>query len=406
MTMKKSTAHICASVIAALTSVTAQAEGFPVMGAISESKPIIDLRVRSESVDQAGMAEDANALTLRARLGFETGKAWNTSLLAEGDLLTPFAGSHYNSTVNGKTAYPIVADAETYEINRLQLTNTSLADTTITFGRQRINLDDQRFVGNVGWRQNEQTYDGLRVVNKSVKNLTVDVTYLDQVNRVFGKDSLVGRYHGDNYLANAAYQLPIGKLTGFAYLTDFDEAPRDSAQTLGMRFTGEKPVRKVKIAWLVSYAQQTERANNPLGFSQDFYTGEVTGTFRQYSLGVGYEVMEGNGVRAFSTPLATLHKFDGWADKFLTTPPNGLERRYVTLGYTTKGVGFLETVSANAVYHRFDSTRLGIDYGSEVDLQLQAKYQRFNFLLKYADYDADRFATDTRKYWVQLDYVW
>jgi hypothetical protein len=403
--MNKQIALISASVVAALTSVGVQAEGSPLIGAVRESKPIIDLRLRSESVDQAGMAEDADALTLRARLGFETGKAWDTSLLAEGDFLTPF-DSHYNSTVNGKTAYPIVADAETYELNRLQLTNTSIADTAITFGRQRINLDDQRFVGNVGWRQNEQTYDGLRVVNKSVKNLTVDVTYLDQVNRVFGKDSPVGRYHGDNYLANVAYQFPLGKLTGFAYLTDFDEAPRDSAQTLGMRFTGEKPVQKVKVAWLLSWAQQTERANNPLNFSEDFYTAEVTGTFRQYSVGLGYEVMEGNGVRGFSTPLATLHKFDGWADKFLTTPPNGLERRYVTLGYTTKGVGVLETVSATAVYHQFDSSRLSIDYGSEVDLQLQAKYQRFNFLLKYADYNADRFATDTHKYWVQLDYVW
>jgi hypothetical protein len=165
-------------------------------------------------------------------------------------------------------------------------------------------------------------------------------------------------------------------------------------------------VSKLKVAYLISYAQQTERTNNPLNFTQDFYAAEVTGTFRQYSVGVGYEYMEGNGVRGFSTPLATLHKFDGWADKFLTTPANGLERRYVTLGYTKKGFGLLDTVSANAVYHQFDSTRLGIDYGSEVDLQLQAKYQRFNLLLKYADYDAERAATDTNKYWLQLDYVW
>ena len=403
--MKKQKGLISAAVLAALASAGVQAEGFPVLGAVKESKPIIDLRLRSESVEQDGMTKDADALTLRARLGFETGKAWDTSFLAEGDLIWPWE-SRYNSTVNGKTAYPVVADAETYELNRIQLTNTSIADTTITLGRQRINLDDQRFVGNVGWRQNEQTYDGVRFVNKTVKNLTVDVTYLDQVNRVFGKDSPVGRYHGDNYLANVAYQLPIGKLTGFAYLTDFDEAPRDSAQTLGARFTGEKPVQKVKVAWLVSWARQTERANNPLNFSEDFYTAEVTGTFRQYSVGVGYEVLEGDGVRAFSTPLATLHKFDGWADKFLTTPPNGLERRYVTLGYTKKGLGLLDTVSATAVYHQFDSSRLSIDYGSEVDLQLQAKYQRFNFMLKYADYNADRFATDTRKYWVELDYVW
>jgi hypothetical protein len=392
--------------LALLAATNARADVFqPALGAARESKPIIDLRLRSEGVDQTGMAEDAEAITLRARLGFETGKAWNTTFLAEADLLTPFE-SHYNSTVNGKTAYPVVADAETYEVNRLQLTNTSLADTTITFGRQRINLDDQRFVGNVGWRQNEQTYDGLRVVNKSIRNLTVDVTYFDQVNRVFGKDSPVGRFNGSNYLANVAYQLPIGKLTGFAYLTDFEEAPRDSAETLGVRFTGEKPVSKVKVAWLASFARQTERANNPLSFEENFYTVELTGTFRQYSVGAGVEVLEGNGVRGFSTPLATLHKFDGWADKFLTTPPNGLERRYATLGYTKKGLGVLDTLTANAVYHQFDSNRLSIDYGSEIDLQLQAKYRRFNVLLKYADYNADSFATDTDKYWLQVDYVW
>ena len=67
--------------------------------------------------------------------------------------------SDYNSTTNGKTTYPAVADPETYEINRLQLTNTRIPMTTVTLGRQRIVLDDQRFVGNVGWRQNEQTFD-------------------------------------------------------------------------------------------------------------------------------------------------------------------------------------------------------------------------------------------------------
>ena len=390
-----------------LASGSAHADGLaPVLSAARETKPIVDLRLRSESVDQRGMAEDAEAVTLRARLGFETGKAWNTSLLAEADLLWPF-DTDYNSTVNGKTMFPVVADAETYELNRLQLTNTSLPDTTLTVGRQRINLDDQRFVGNVGWRQNEQTFDSVRVVNKSIANVTVDLTYVDEVNRVFGKDSAVGRYNGSNYLANVSYQLPaLGKLTGFAYLLDFREAPRDSSETYGLRFTGERPVRQIKVAWLASYARQQERANNPLRFEEDFYTIELTGTFRQYSLGAGLEVLEGDGVRGFSTPLATLHKFDGWADKFLTTPPNGLERHYVTLGYTTKGVGVLDTLSANAVYHRFQSNRLRIDYGSEVDLQVQAKWHRFNGLLKYAGYQADRFATDTTKYWLEINYVW
>jgi hypothetical protein len=391
---------------AVAASATVSGEGLqPVLSAARETKPIIDLRLRAETVDQAGMSEDAHAMTLRARVGFETGRAWNTTLLAEGDLLWPFDSS-YNSTVNGKAAWPVVADAETYELNRLQLTNTSIADTAVTLGRQRINLDDQRFVGNVGWRQNEQTYDSVRVVNKTIPNLTVDLSYVDQVNRVFGKESPVGRYHGSSYLANVSYQMPVGKLTGFAYLLDFEEAPRDSSETFGIRFTGERPVKKIKLAWVASFARQQERANNPLSYEADFYTAELTGTFRQYSVGAGYEMLEGDGVKGFATPLATLHKFDGWADKFLTTPPNGLERRFVTLGYLKKGFGVLDTLSASVVYHEFKSDRLNLDYGSEIDLQLQAKWQRFSGLIKYADYRADSFATDTGKYWAEINYVW
>lgn len=384
----------------------AGAQGFgPAVSAARETKPIIDFRLRSESVDQTGINEEARALTLRGRLGFETGKAWNTSLLAEADLVWPL-DTDYNSTTNGHTAYPVVVDPETYEINRLQLTNTSIPNTTVIAGRQRLIFDDHRFVANVGWRQNEQTYDSLHVINRSIPNVTLDVAYVTQVNRVFSKESPVGRYEGDNYFFNASWQSKVGKLTGFLYLTDFEEAPTDSTQTVGVRFAGERALRKIKLAYAVSFAIQEDRADNPLNYSANYSFAELTGTLRQYSLGVGYEVLEGDGVKGFSTPLATLHKFQGWADKFLTTPADGIEDRYVTVGYTKKGVGFLDTVSASAAWHDFEAERTSVDYGTELNLQLQAKYRRFSGALKYADYRADRFATDTRKWWAQIEFIW
>jgi len=267
-------------------------------------------------------------------------------------------------------------------------------------------LDDQRFVANVGWRQNEQTFDAVRVTNRSITNVTIDLAYLGRINRVFGRESPVGHYEGDNYVANVAYQTPLGKLTGFGYLLDFEEAPADSSQTLGVRFAGERVVRRVKLAYATSWASQEDRANNPLDYSDDFYALEVTGTIRQWSLGAGVEILEGDGVKGFATPLATLHKFQGWADKFLNTPPNGIDDRYVTLGYATKGVGVLDTLSASAAWHAFEAERGPLDYGSELNLQLQAKWRRFSGTLKFADYHADRFASDTRKFWVQVDFVW
>ena len=174
----------------------------------SESKPIFDARLRYEDVDQTPLAEEADAETLRVRLGFETGKAWNTALLAEGEVVTELErqlSRRHGATTQSRLSR--VPDPESEEINRLQLVNTSLPGTTITLGRQRILLDDQRFVGNVGWRQNEQTFDAVRIVNKPLAALTLDATYLNQVNRIFGRESPQGRYHGDGVLANVAYQV-------------------------------------------------------------------------------------------------------------------------------------------------------------------------------------------------------
>jgi len=414
MTMRKLLRRAPLAIL--LTTSVVRADGLdPVWGAFGETKPIFDARLRVEDVSQDPLAEDASAVTLRARIGFETGKAWNTALLVEGEGVIPLRNDYRpDPAVAQMTAYPVVADPEAYEINRLQLSNTSIPGTTVTLGRQRIALDDQRFVGPVGWRQNEQTFDALRVVNRSVKNLTLDATYLNQVNRVYGPDSPQGRYHGDTFLLNAGYQTNIGKITAFGYLVQVDPiasvpaAVRDSSSTYGLRFTGEKTAGKVKVAYSASYATQTDYADNPLDFDLDYLAAEVTATYRQYSLGVGTEILDGNGVKGFTTPLATLHKFQGWADKFLATPPNGIEDLYASAGATLKGVGFLDTLGFALTYHDYQAQHVSADYGNEWDASLAAKWQRMNLMLKYADYQQGVLAAarDTHKLWAQVEFVW
>ena len=343
-------------------------------------------------------------MTLRGRIGGETGEAWGSKLLAEAELVWPLEDD-YNDTLNGKTQYPVVSDPEAYEVNRFQLTNSSLPGTTLVLGRQRITYDDHRFVGNVGWRQNEQTFDALRITNKSLRGLTVDFAYLNQVNRIVGGDSPVGRYTGDTYLANLSYALPVGKLTGFAYLLDFDEAATDSSSTAGVRYSAEKPVGSVKLAGFASYAEQRDRSGNPLDYSEQYWAAELSGTVRGWTAAAGVEVLGGDGTKGFTTPLATLHRFQGWADKFLTTPVNGIDDRYVNVGYSRKPAGPVESVALSVAYHRFEAERIALDYGTETDILLQAQWHRFTGALKYADYRAEGFATDTRKFWVQVEYA-
>ena len=395
--------------------------------AIAQTKPIFDARVRYEAVEQTPFTRDAHASTLRLRAGMETGKAWNTALLIEGEAVTLFEDRYRpDSSRPRNAAYPTVADPESYEVNRLQLTNSSVPGTTLTLGRQRIVLDDQRFISNAPWRQNEQTYDGLRIVNKSVSALTLDLTWLNQVNRVFGPDSPQGRYRGDVFLGNVAYQHPFGKLTAFGYWLDFDPLTsfpgltaaqaaalnpiRVSSRTHGIRFSGERSLNELKVAYAASYASQRDYGANPLSFDLDFRALELTGTYRRFTLTLGQEVMEGNGTVGFSTPLTTFHRFHGWAEKFSTTPSDGLDDRYASAGYAMKKVAILDALALTVVYRDFRTQRRDIDLGSEVDVQLQAKYGRVTALLKYADYSREAVTPvayqDTSKVWAQLEYAW
>jgi alginate export protein len=409
-------ALVAVTAVGLVAASAAHADGLdPLQGAFGEIKPLVDARLRMENVDQEPLSNDAEALTLRARLGFETGKAWNTSLLIEGEGLVPIRNDYRpDPAVPTMTTYPVVADAEAYEINRFQFTNTSLPGTTITLGRQRILLDDQRFIGNSGWRQNEQTFDALRVVNKSIRNVTFDAAYLDRVNRVNGPDSPQGVYEGDSFLLNASYQSRFGKITAFDYLLDFENiaavpaAVRDSTSTLGLRFAGDVPAGKTKIGYVASYAKQTDYADNPLDFDLAYWTLEGNVTFRQFGAGVGVESLEGNGVKGFTTPLASLHKFQGWADKFTTTPANGIEDKYLNLSATFKGVAKLDTLGFVLGWHDYAAERISQDYGHEWNASIAAKYKRANLMLKYADYsqgDPPFVARTTQKLWAQVEFI-
>lgn len=383
-----------------------QAADGQLAGALAAAKPILDMRLRYEHVDQVPFERNADSATLRTRLGFETGRAWDTSLLAEVNWTAPL-GTTYNSTTNGQSQYPVVADPKAFALNRLHLTNTSIPATVITLGRQRIALDDQRFVSDAGWRQNEQTFDALRLVNTSLSGLRLDVTYLNRTNRVFGNYSAQGKFTGDTFLANGAYRSRFGKLAAFAYLVDFDEpfGLRDSSQTYGALFAGAQGVGAGKVAYAASYARQSDYAGNPLAYRADYYFGELSGSYGAYNLTAGYEVLGGSGAKGFTMPLAALHKFNGWADTFVTTPVNGLRDLYFSGVYKRPDVGPFAFVAATLTYHTFDSERLALDYGDEIDAQLQMRWKAAVFTVKYADYTARAFGSDTQKFWLQIDFA-
>ena len=210
--------------------------------ALEGGKFIFDGRYRYEHVDQAGFARDADAHTLRVRAGFQTGKVWDLQGLIEVEGVLQL-NDDFNDSVNGNTAYPIVADPEDFQINRFQIEYSGLPQTVVTLGRQRINFDNQRFVGGVAFRQNEQTFDAARITNTSIDNLNVTYAFVNQVNRVFGEESPQGAFEGGTHLLNAGYDVAgWGKLSGYAYLIDLHELPAQSTKTFGLRFSGKHDI--------------------------------------------------------------------------------------------------------------------------------------------------------------------
>ena len=389
-------------------AVAAASAASPALAEPLKLTPLIDARLRYEGVDQQGKSEQADALTFRMRSGLEA-KSGPWSFLAEAEATLAINGD-YNSTVNGRTAFPVVADPQTIELNRVQLQYRGLPQTVVTLGRQRINLDDQRFVGTVLWRQNEQTYDAVRLESAALGPLTADITYSWSVRSIFGIDSPLQSIGGDNVLAQLGGKAGPVAIKGFAYLVDQDQAGRRqfSSQTYGARATGSFALSsQFKLGIVASFAQQSDYKNNPNTYAAEYWLGEAQMAAHGLTLTGGYEVLgasSGRPFTSFQTPLATAHKFNGWADLFLTTPPNGLRDAYAGLGYalpTPRG-----PVSLSVIYHRFDSDRLDQHYGDEWNAQAAFKLTpHIGLLVKYADYRAASFGTDTRKLWLQMDYL-
>ncbi len=375
--------------------------------AIAEGDATLSFRYRFEFVDQDGVARDAKASILRSRLTFKTA-SWNDfSAVLEMDNLASIGPDDYNSTRNGNTTYPVVADPTGTSVNESYIQFGGVEDTVLKYGRQRINLDSERFVGGVGWRQNEQTCGGLRVVNRSVSDLELNYIYIADVRRVFGPDdgapgTPAQSFDSNSHLVHAVYDgLEAGRLSAYSYFLDLESAPASSSRTFGVRFVGASDLSgETKLKYALEFARQNDYKDNPNNYSENYFLGELGVVFDRYSIMVTYESLGGqNGdpTMSFQTPLATLHPFQGWADKFLSTPAGGLTDTYLSFGAK------LGDYKAALVYHEFDQEDGPLKYGDEWDFSIGRKFAGgYGALLKFASYSADTLATDTTKIWLMF----
>ncbi|QBY05637.1 hypothetical protein E2K93_15240 [Thalassotalea sp. HSM 43] len=363
----------------------------------NKAKAFVDFRLRFESVDQDNALKDAEGLTLRTLLHYQTKQFNGFSAVVEfEDSRNAMGVEDYNDTIGNNTEYSVIADPNTTELDQgfVQYKGKGF---TAKLGRQVITFDGHRYVGHVGWRQDKQTFDAASVNYKS-DALSLSYAYLDKRNRIFAEEKDID---SKDHLLNASYSTSFGKFVAYGYLLEMDNGTDNALDTYGASFDGKTKLFSKPVSYRAEIATQTMESGNS-EYDAEYANVEAGIGLGKFTVKLGFESLgSDDGDYGFSTPLATLHKFNGWSDQFLSTPAQGLDDLYVSVS------GKLLSGSVMLAYHDFSANEEanGVDdLGDEINISYATKFMKnFNAGIKFANYSAgdnEAGKVDTDKVWI------
>jgi len=379
--MKKTLLATAISSLALSSAISVQAQSFDELVDASSIDVNFRYRVESADVDDTTNKDSALANTLKSRLTFKSGDIAGFSVLVEGDSVLHVT-EDFNSTENNETSYDVVKDPETTQINQafIQYKNAS---NTVTLGNQRINLDNQRHVGGVAFRQDEQTFDAATLVNTSIDKTTIVAGFANNVNTITNDDLEL-----DITILNVKYAIsPELATSAFYYGAENEDG--DTLNTLGVRATGKIN----NISYEAEVASQNESVADTTAL---YYNLSAASKVAGVTAKVGLEVFGSDGGdAAFTTPLGTNHKFFGWSDVYLGgAGANGIQD--LNLSAVTKVSG----VKLVAQLHKFDAVEGSDDLGTEIGLLAAKKFGSYGASLKVAQLSNSDIKPDTTKLWL------
>ena len=363
---------------------------------------ILESRLRYESYSPTG--PDATALTERLRLGWRSPTFSGVSLLIEGEAVGAI-DDNYADGVHPNPGHAAIPDPETTELNRAQLEWKPNAKFDLIAGRQRIILGNARFVGNSGWRQNEQTFDAAKVVVSPSKTVTLTYAYIDKVRRTIGHHSAQGVWRGEGHVAQAEGDLgALGHGSAYAILLDIDNAAAQSSKTFGARLTGARPVSQgVAATWEVEYARQYDWGNNPQDFGLSYHLLSAGLKTKTANAAIAWERLGSDGIHGFQTPLGSLHGFQGLSDVIGATPSKGVDDIFVRAGATVKVV---HPVKLTGEVHDFRTVKGSDRLGREFDVTVSAPLVKgWSLDVGVARFDASGSTyPDATRVWTSLEF--
>ncbi len=409
------------------------------MDAVKEGKNLTSFRLRYEHVDQDGLQptttvgtkanptanqelKDAEGLTLRSLIGWQTAPYKNFSFAAQLIDVTKFIDNFNDSTnntlINGASnqirnvEYAKIVDPTYTGINQLYVDWTGLKNTRFRLGRQQVNLDNVRFIGDIGFRQVMQVFDGVSVLNKSIPDTEVFLSHFERVRQITTKN----RDEGALEIANIKYRIsPTEYLIGYGYLSDFEDlgfgnawfgagtlnnngkpnaAADQSNKTFGLRLDGVHPFNpNLRALYTAEYAKQTDYQDGDSRIDAHYYKVGGGVGIDNFSIRADQELLSSNDSKyAFQTPFGTNHLFQGWVDKFLATPRQGIQDTFVTATYKWDDLQFFadyHIIKSDEDFYTVGSgtARNGSKYGTEwnvaatynIDKNWMAKFEYGKF---------------------------
>ncbi|NOT15155.1 MAG: alginate export family protein [Methylotenera sp.] len=357
----------------------APADEYTFMDAVKTGKNMTSFRLRYENVDQDGLQpattvgttpnptknqdlKDGEGLTLRSLIGWQTAPYKNFSFAAQlidvSKFVDNFNDSTNNTLVNGASnqvrnvEYAKIVDPSYTGVNQLYVDWTGIKNTRVRAGRQQVNLDNVRFIGDIGFRQVMQVFDGVSVLNKSIPDTEIFAAHFEKITQITSEQR-----DGNLDIANIKYRIsPTESVVGYGYLSNVNDLGYGNAwfgakklnngtknnsdadqsnKTLGLRLDGTHPFNpNFRAHYTAEYAKQTDYADGDKRIDAHYYKVGGGLGFDNFNFRVDQELLSSNDNKyAFQTPYGTNHLFQGWVDKFLVTPRSGIKDTFVTATY-------------------------------------------------------------------------
>jgi hypothetical protein len=402
------TAIVATMLLAALPAtaeeMAANPQGETLLDSIRQGTNMSSFRLRYEYDDLSGspLADKfAEGLTLRSLVGWKSASFDHFSFAAQmidvgklqdhfNDSTTGLQAITAGSNQPGRLGYAKIVDPDYTGINQLYLDWTGLQGTRVRLGRQQVNLDNVRFVGDSGFRQVMQVFDGVSVLNQSLPDTDA---YLARYGAVRQVDTVL-RTGGHLDIAHVEYHLsPTESLVGYGYFSTFDDlgfgqawfgaAPANaqanqSNKILGLRLDGAHPLDAGwKALYTAEYAKQNAFQGGDGRIDAYYYKVGGGASYDNLSLRVDQEKLSSNnGLYAFQTPFGTNHLFQGWTDKFLVTPAEGLIDSFISGSCKYGNVSFLADFHLYQSDKRFNEVGSGTGgrYGTEWNAAVSYAY--------------------------------